>query len=72
MTIPWWELVVRGVVVYGFLLIMLRISGKRQVGQMAPFVDERQQPESGQKYQYPLGSLEQGDNMQTFGVTWSC
>jgi uncharacterized membrane protein YcaP (DUF421 family) len=37
MTIPWWELVVRGVVVYGFLLIMLRISGKRQVGQMAPF-----------------------------------
>lgn len=37
MTVPWWELVVRGVVVYGFLLIMLRISGKRQVGQMAPF-----------------------------------
>ena len=37
MTIPWWELVVRGAVVYGFLLIMLRISGKRQVGQMAPF-----------------------------------
>jgi uncharacterized membrane protein YcaP (DUF421 family) len=31
------ELVVRGVVVYGFLMIMLRISGKRQVGQMAPF-----------------------------------
>lgn len=33
------------------------------------FVDERQQSEAGQKDQNPLGSLEQGDNMQTFGVT---
>jgi uncharacterized membrane protein YcaP (DUF421 family) len=37
MTIPWWELIIRGVVVYGFLLLILRISGKRQVGQLAPF-----------------------------------
>ena len=36
-TVPWWELAIRGVVVYGFLLIMLRITGKRQVGQLAPF-----------------------------------
>lgn len=35
--VPWWELVVRGVVVYAFLLILLRITGKRQVGQLAPF-----------------------------------
>ena len=35
--VPWWELVVRGVVVYGFLLLILRVSGKRQVGQLAPF-----------------------------------
>jgi|HubBroStandDraft_3_1064219.scaffolds.fasta_scaffold15300_2 uncharacterized membrane protein YcaP (DUF421 family) len=35
--VPWWELVVRGVVVYGFLLILLRLTGKRQVGQLAPF-----------------------------------
>src|SRR5258706_3998888 len=35
--IPWWELILRGVVVYAFLLIILRISGKRQVGQLAPF-----------------------------------
>ncbi len=34
---PWWELVLRAVVVYGFLLIMLRLTGKRQVGQLAPF-----------------------------------
>ncbi len=32
-----WELVVRAVVVYVFLLVLLRITGKRQVGQLAPF-----------------------------------
>ncbi len=32
--IPWWSLVVRAVVVYVSVLILLRISGKRQVGQM--------------------------------------
>ena len=37
MAIPWWEFILRGVVVYGFLLILLRITGKRQVGQLAPF-----------------------------------
>lgn len=35
--VPWWELVVRAVIVYVFLLALLRISGKRQVGQLAPF-----------------------------------
>jgi uncharacterized membrane protein YcaP (DUF421 family) len=34
---PWWEFVLRGVIVYLFLLILLRITGKRQVGQLAPF-----------------------------------
>ncbi len=37
MAVPWWELVARGVVVYLFLLALLRITGKRQVGQLAPF-----------------------------------
>jgi uncharacterized membrane protein YcaP (DUF421 family) len=36
-TLPWWEFVFRGVVVYGFLIILLRVTGKRQVGQLAPF-----------------------------------
>jgi uncharacterized membrane protein YcaP (DUF421 family) len=36
-SVPWWELVVRGVVVYAVLLVLLRVSGKRQVGQLAPF-----------------------------------
>ena len=37
LTQPWWEFVLRGLLVYGFLLIMLRLTGKRQVGQLAPF-----------------------------------
>ena len=34
---PWWELILRAVVVYLFLLVLLRLTGKRQVGQLAPF-----------------------------------
>lgn len=37
LTVPWWELILRGVVVYAFLLLLLRLTGKRQVGQLAPF-----------------------------------
>lgn len=37
MSVPWWEFVVRGVVVYGFLVILLRLTGKRQIGQLSPF-----------------------------------
>ncbi|MGZ4808834.1 MAG: DUF421 domain-containing protein [Thermoanaerobaculia bacterium] len=37
LSLPWWEFVVRGVIVYAFLILILRISGKRQVGQLAPF-----------------------------------
>lgn len=36
-SVPTWELVLRSVVVYVFLLLLLRITGKRQVGQLAPF-----------------------------------
>lgn len=37
LTQPWWEFVLRGLLVYGFLLLTLRLTGKRQVGQLAPF-----------------------------------
>ena len=37
LAVPWWELVIRSVVVYLFLIVLLRITGKRQVGQLAPF-----------------------------------
>ena len=35
--VPWWELIVRAAVVYVFLLALLRLTGKRQVGQFSPF-----------------------------------
>jgi uncharacterized membrane protein YcaP (DUF421 family) len=35
--LPWWELVARGAIIYIFLLVMMRITGKRTVGQFTPF-----------------------------------
>lgn len=37
LSLPWWEFIVRGVIVYFFLIVLLRLTGKRQIGQMAPF-----------------------------------
>ena len=37
LTEPWWELVIRCTIVYFFMIVLLRISGKRQIGQLAPF-----------------------------------
>jgi uncharacterized membrane protein YcaP (DUF421 family) len=37
LSISWWELILRVVVIYVFLIVLLRLSGKRQVGQLAPF-----------------------------------
>jgi len=37
MAIPWFEFILRGAIVYAFLLVLLRLTGKRQVGQLAPF-----------------------------------
>ena len=34
---PWWELVARAAIVYVVLVLLLRVTGKRQVGQLAPF-----------------------------------
>ncbi|HNX94506.1 MAG TPA: DUF421 domain-containing protein [Holophaga sp.] len=34
---PWWEFVLRALLIYGFVLLALRLTGKRQVGQLAPF-----------------------------------
>ena len=34
---PAWQFIVRGLLVFGFVLLFLRLSGKRQVGQMTPF-----------------------------------
>ena len=36
-TAPRYEFVIRGAFIYAFLLVILRVTGKRQVGQLAPF-----------------------------------
>ncbi len=37
MSMPWWEFVLRAVVVYAVLLAMIRLSGKRTMGQFTAF-----------------------------------
>lgn len=37
LSLPWWEYVVRGVAIYAALLLMMRLSGKRTIGQFTPF-----------------------------------
>jgi uncharacterized membrane protein YcaP (DUF421 family) len=36
MTNAWWEPVIRVAIVYLFLLVLMRLSGKREMGQIAP------------------------------------
>jgi len=37
MQVPWWELMLRGVLIYAVLFLLVRISSKRTVGQFSPF-----------------------------------
>jgi uncharacterized membrane protein YcaP (DUF421 family) len=37
LSLPWWEFVVRAVLIYLFLTVILRLTGKRQMGHLAPF-----------------------------------
>lgn len=37
LSLEWWQFVVRGAVVYLALMLLLRISGKRTVGEFTPF-----------------------------------
>jgi len=37
MTIPWYEILLRTFVVYLTVLVLLRVAGKRELGQMTPF-----------------------------------
>ncbi len=37
MSLPWWEFIVRGVVIYVFIILLLRIGGRKQIGQLSPF-----------------------------------
>jgi uncharacterized membrane protein YcaP (DUF421 family) len=37
LSIPWWEIVLRGTIVFFVLLALLRLAGKRTVGEFTPF-----------------------------------
>lgn len=37
LSVPWWELVLRAGAVYLFVILALRLTGKRQVSQLSPF-----------------------------------
>jgi len=37
MDLPWWEFIARGTIIYCFLLVMVRLTGKRTIGQFTPF-----------------------------------
>ena len=34
---PWWHFVFRALAIYGLVMVLMRISGKRAVGQFTPF-----------------------------------
>ena len=36
LSVPWWELVLRSALVFSFLILLLRLTGKRQIGQLSP------------------------------------
>ena len=37
LSLPWWQFLVRAGIIYVFLILILRFTGKRQIGQMEPF-----------------------------------
>lgn len=37
LTQPWWEFILRGAIIYSFVFVLFRLTGKRQVGQLSPF-----------------------------------
>ena len=37
LSVPWWEFIARAAVVYLVLLVMVRLTGKRTIGQFTPF-----------------------------------
>lgn len=37
LTVPWWEIAARAAIVYCALFLLIRITGKREVGELTPF-----------------------------------
>jgi uncharacterized membrane protein YcaP (DUF421 family) len=55
---PWWELLGRGLIVYGFLFGLIRLTGRRQMGLMTPFDFIRLLIRSNT----PQNAMNEGDN----------
>lgn len=36
LSLPWWEFVLRATIIYVMLLVLLRVGGKKQIGEMSP------------------------------------
>ena len=62
---PWWTIVVRAVLVYGVLLTLIRLSGKRTVGEFTPFDDTIE--ELSGWYAYSPEYLERKNARRGFG-----
>ena len=74
MSVPWWELILRALIVYGFLIVLLRVTGKRQVGQLAPFdlvlpadALERRAGLNQRRRQFAAGGTGVGDRSTSWG-----
>lgn len=37
LSLPYWEFIVRAILIYVFVMVVLRLTGKRQMGELAPF-----------------------------------
>jgi uncharacterized membrane protein YcaP (DUF421 family) len=37
LSVPWWEIVLRAALIYVVLFALIRIAGKREVGELSPF-----------------------------------
>jgi uncharacterized membrane protein YcaP (DUF421 family) len=37
MTVPWWDIAARAAIVYAALFLLIRLTGKREVGELTPF-----------------------------------
>lgn len=38
MSHPWWEFVLRATIIYVVVVVLLRISGKKQIGELSPII----------------------------------
>lgn len=37
LTVPWWDIILRAAIIYAGLFALIRVAGKREVGELSPF-----------------------------------